>query len=89
MISVNMVDANLYEVVVEADSQTRHLVHMSSEYYRELCGMTVTHEFVLVQAFRFLLEHESNTAILPEFELSEINRYFPGFEADLKDRLAR
>ena len=89
MIGVNMVAANVYEVVVEGDTETRHRVHMSQEYYHSLCGASVTHEYVLVQAFRFLLEHEPNTAILAEFELSDIARYFPEFEAALKERLDR
>lgn len=88
MISVNMVDANVYEVVVEGDTETTHRVHMSQSYYRKLCGATVTHEYVLVQAFRFLLERESNTAILTEFDLPDIGRYFPEFEAEIADRLS-
>ena len=87
MISVNMVDANEYEVVVEAEQPTTHRVTMSAEYYRQLCGMTVTHEYVLVQAFRFLLEREPNTAILSRFDLRDINNYFPEFEQDIMQRL--
>ena len=89
MIAVNMVGANVYTVVVEGDQQTSHRVHMSQEFYRSLCGATVTHEYVLVQAFRFLLEQEPNTQILTEFDLTDISRYFPQFEAVLKDRLDR
>jgi hypothetical protein len=89
MIGVNMVDANVYEVVVEGGSQTVHRVHMSQEYYRELCGATVTHEYVLIQAFRYLLEREPNTSILREFDITDINRFFPEFEAVIKDRLDR
>jgi hypothetical protein len=89
MISVNMVDSNVYEVVVEGDKQTTHRVHMSQAYYRQLCGATVTHEFVLVQAFRFLLERESNTAILTEFDLTSVGRYFPEFEAEITNRIMR
>ncbi len=89
MISVNMVEANVYEVIVEGEEETSHRVHMSQEYYRELCGATITHEFVLISAFRFLLDKEPNTAILPEFDLKDINRYFPQFESEIKDRLNR
>lgn len=89
MISVNMVEANVYEVIVEGEEETSHRVHMSQEYYRELCGATITHEFVLISAFRFLLDKEPNTAILPEFDLQDINRYFPQFESEIKDRLNR
>lgn len=89
MISANMVDANVYEVVVEGDRETTHRVHMSQEYYRSLCGATITHEFVLISAFRFLLEREPNTAILAEFDVQDINHYFPEFEKEIKDRLNR
>lgn len=88
MISVNMVDANLYEVCVEGEQETVHRVYMSQEYYRSLCGATVTHEYVLVTAFRFLLEREPNSAILTEFDLTDVNRYFPEFEGEMKSRLS-
>ena len=84
-----MVDANEYEVVVQGETPTTHRVHMSQEYYRELCGATVTHEFVLMQAFPFLLEREPNTAILERFDLPDIGRYFPEFESELKRTLDR
>jgi hypothetical protein len=88
VISVSMVEPNQYEVVVDGDTQTRHRVGMTQEYYRSLCGGTVTHEWVIVQAFNFLLEREPNTAILQRFELKDIGRYFPEFETDIRDRLA-
>ena len=87
MISVSLIDANTYQVVVEKDVETTHVVRMSQEYYRELCGATVTHEWVIVQAFNFLLERESNTEILSEFDLHDINRYFPEFEDEMTSRL--
>ncbi len=89
MISVNMVEANVYEVFVEGEPDTTHRVHMSQAYYRELCRATVTHEYVLVTAFRFLLEREPNTAILASFDITDISRYFPEFEAEIKERLDR
>lgn len=88
MISVSMVDANIYDVRIEAETSTQHRVHMSQEYYRDLCGATVTHEWVLMQAFKFLLEREPNTAILAEFDLTVIREYFPEFEAEIKGVLA-
>ena len=89
MISVNMVDANIYEVIVEGEQETMHRVHMSQEYYRRLCGGTITHEFVLITAFRFLLDREPNTAILAEFDIQDINQYFPEFEQEIRQRLDR
>ena len=97
MISVTLVDTNTYEVVCsrgagdpgEAKQETVHRVRMSPETYRKLCGGAFTHEWLIVQAFQFLLERESNTEILEEFDLSTINRYFPEFEDEIARRLNR
>jgi hypothetical protein len=89
MISATLVDANTYEVVVGGATETTHRVRMSPDYYQKLCGRTVTHEWLLIQAFQFLLEREPNTAILTEFDLSMINRYFPEFEDEIAKRLGR
>ena len=100
MISVNMVAADVYEVVIgqrvgtelqqgeiAITQETEHRVHMSQAYYRKLCGATTTHEWVLLNAFQFLLEREPNTAILKSFDLPDIARYFPEFEAEMQHRL--
>ena len=89
MISASLVAANTYEVVVSGETETVHRVRMSPDYYRKLSGSTVTHEWVLIQAFQFLLEREPNTSILKEFDLTAINRYFPEFEDEMATRLGR
>lgn len=38
-------------------------------------------------AFAFLLEREPASSILGSFDLAAIGRYFPGWEADVRDRL--
>lgn len=87
MISVTMNALNSYEVVVEHPVETIHQVTLSPEYYQSLCGSKVTHEWLIIQAFKFLLEREPNTAILQRFDIAEISRYFPEFETELKRRL--
>ena len=89
MISASLIDTGTYEVVVDGDVETVHRVRMSQDYYKKLCGGTVTHEWVLINAFQFLLEREPNTAILKEFELPLIGRNFPEFEAAMAQRLNR
>ena len=79
MISASLVDANTYEVVVSGDVETTHRVRMSSDYYRKLSGAQFTHEWVLVQAFQFLLEREPASSILSRFALPVIERYFPEY----------
>ena len=87
MISATLVGDHTYEVVVQSAAETRHRVTLSPEYHAKLCGGTVTHEWVIVQAFRFLLEREPNTSILARFDLPDINVYFPEFEAEMAQRL--
>lgn len=89
MISATMVDANVWEVVVEKPVETVHRVSLTPEFHRRLCGGGMTQEWVIIQAFRFLLEREANTSILAEFDLEEIGRYFPEFETDMARRLSQ
>ena len=47
----------------------------------------VESEDVVRESFRFLLEREPSTSILPEFSLDEIGRYFPDYFQELPKRL--
>ena len=92
MISASLVDLYTYEVVVEggeAAVETTHRVRLEPDYYQKLCGGTITHEWLIIQSFKFLLEREPNTSILAEFDLRDINRYFPEFEEDIMARVGR
>lgn len=92
MISASLVDLYTYEVVVEggeAAAETTHRVRLEPDYYQKLCGGTITHEWLIIQSFKFLLEREPNTSILAEFDLRDINRYFPEFEEDIMARVGR
>jgi hypothetical protein len=46
-------------------------------------------EELLRMSFEFLLERESNTSILPSFDLPVIGRYFPEYEKQIGARLQR
>jgi hypothetical protein len=45
-------------------------------------------EDVVRESFRFLLEREPSTSILPEFSLDDISRYFPDYFQELPKRLS-
>ena len=89
MIQVTMTDANTYLVVVDGRGRepTRHRVSLSQEYYRHLSGGKVTHEWVIVQAFQFLLERRANVDIDRGFDVAVLGRDFDDFEADVARRL--
>jgi len=88
MITVTHVGTDLYRVMVQGQQPTTHEVTMSQADYRRLSGRRCTHEWVLVQAFRFLLEQEPNTAILARFAIMDIAQYYPDFEREMTVRLA-
>jgi hypothetical protein len=39
----------------------------------------------LAESFRFLLEREPNTSILPSFDLPLIGGYFPEYEQEIRN----
>ena len=88
MISVTMVEANVYEVVLGGQDRDKFRVLMSQEYYRELCGLTVTHEWLIIQAFTLLMDQEAWQDHLPdEFDLAELSNRYPQFDRLLKEKL--
>ena len=67
LISVNLVDSDVYEVIVSDRVETKlengrvkmrgesvYRVRMSQAQYREICGATTTHEWVLLNIFCLL-----------------------------------
>jgi hypothetical protein len=72
-------------VVTDATGSSTHMVTvMPSDVERYAPGRTP--EELLEQAFAFLLAREPKEAILPRFELPVIERYFPEFGEQMRDR---
>ena len=75
--------------VVEGQSETTHVVGVSEEDFSRYAGGSGAGAAELVKkSFEFLLENEPKESILRRFQLREISRYFPGFEKEIKRRLA-
>ena len=87
MISVNLVAINVYQVVLEGSEETFHRVTLDPEFHQTLCAGTNTQEWVLIQAFKFLLEHEPRGVIAEQFDLADLAHRYPGFVAEMQDRL--
>ena len=68
-----------YDVTV--DGASRHRVSVPARFGNDDV------ERVVRVSFEFLLEREPASAILPEFSLDVIGRYFPEYEAELPRRL--
>jgi hypothetical protein len=73
-------------VTVKAGVTTHHRVRVSKQDVERFAGGASV-EKLLQESFRFLLERESNTSILPSFDLPLIGRYFPEYDAEIKRRL--
>src|SRR4030095_4710387 len=63
--------------VREGDRETRHQVAVPDRLGEGLELRDDDLERVVWESFRFLLERERATAILAQFSLSDISRYFP------------
>ena len=74
--------------VKEADGQTEHEVTLGRGEYERLTGLTVRPEVLVEKTFEFLLAHEAKYAILRQFDLTVVARYFPEFETEVKRALS-
>jgi hypothetical protein len=88
-IAIESVDASHFRVrVIEAKSESTHLVTLDPKDYARLSGGTIAPETLIRESFAFLLEREPKESILSRFDLTVISRYFPEFEREIKKRLA-
>jgi len=73
---------------VQTPAGTSHDVSVPAGFAASLgCGHVAPEELVKA-SFEFLLEREPATAILRKFSLDVISQYFPGYPAEIRDRLA-
>ncbi len=78
-----------FHVTVEGDAHTEHNVTLTREYYEHLTSKACSPEELIRYSFEFLLEREGNTAILHEFDVVDINRYFPQYEQTIQQYFSK
>jgi hypothetical protein len=72
---------------VQTPAGTSHEVSVPAGFPASIgCDHVPPEELVRV-SFEFLLEREPATSILRKFSLDVINRYFPGYPAEISTRL--
>lgn len=71
-------------VTVTDRTRTTHVVRVSRAEHARYGGGEITD--LVRRSFEFLLERESNTQILREFDLSAIERYFPEYATVIHSR---
>src|SRR5919108_2555174 len=73
--------------VIESDgsgSKTNHKVTMNKDYYLAQTGGRIIPEEFVKKSFEFLLVRENKDSILQQFDITQINDYFPEFEKEIK-----
>lgn len=86
---VQLVDNTMAEHVYEVELLDGHTykVWFSENYYQKLTDVKIAPEELVKKSFEFLLEREGPESILSEFELSDIQHYFPEYEEQTKSML--
>ena len=76
-------DPMVFNVVVsDSAGSTKHRVTLTEASYQKLTGGKITPDECVEAAFKFLLERESKSDILPSFDINVINMSFPSFERE-------
>lgn len=86
-IAVTKLDDSTFEVTVQGGTPTTHVVSVAPDYAAKLTGGRVPVQQLVSRSFEFLLERESNTSILRQFDLPVIGRYFPEYERVIRAML--
>ena len=60
---------------------------MSQAQYREICGATTTHEWVLLNVFQYLIEEEQFAELPAMFDLQDLENKLPGFLSEIRRRI--
>ncbi len=79
-----------FDVVIDDGAgRTQHRITMSQETYGRILKGGQTPENCVKGAFLFLLDREPKEAILEQFDITVISRYFPEFEKELPEYMRR
>lgn len=70
-------------------NRTRHTVSLSEIYFDNLTHGKISKLELIEMSFKFLLEQEPASAILSEFDLEDIMRYYPEYDRIIRDNIAK
>lgn len=87
MVQVDAISSNTFRVTIDKGVTTTHEVHLSEDTADRLAPQGTDPRQIIEACIDFLLDHESNTSILRNFDVKDIGLYFPGYEEDVRKRL--
>lgn len=82
--SIKKRNNDVFEVTVADNITTTHEVTVTDQSLSDLADENVTKTQLLEFSFRFLLEREPNTSILPSFDITVISKYFPDYRNEVR-----
>ena len=59
-------------------------VTLGRDYWDQLTSRKLTPGQLVLDSFMFLLRREPKESIIKQFDLKDINKYFPGYEESMK-----
>lgn len=71
----------LFEVSIGSKD---YQVSLARDYWLKLTDGLQPPAQLVLDSFMFLLERETKEQIMPEFDLKDINKYFPEYESKIK-----
>ena len=78
-------DNNTFAVSIESSVNSNHIVTLYDDIYFEMTKGIKSKEELISFSFKFLLERENNTSILPNFNLETIQNYFPEYKNEIQN----
>ena len=86
--NLNETEPMVFSVAVsDSAGKTQHRVTLTEETYQKLTEGKVTPTACVEAAFRFLIEREAKSDILPSFDINIIHLYFANFEREFSNYL--
>ncbi len=83
-LSISQTSQDTYHVTVSGHTPTSHTVIVTESAHYQLTRNLTTKEELIKFSFGFLLNREPNTAILPSFEITLIEKYFKEFRDNVQ-----
>ena len=79
VLKITKIDKDTFEVVVQSSATTKHVVKVSDKVLTEFTFNHLSKEQFVKKSFLFLLKKESNTSIQGDFNIEEVENFFPEF----------
>ena len=78
-------DNNTFTVSIESSVNSNHIVTLNDDIHFKMTDGIKSKEELILFSFKFLLERENNISILSNFNLENIQNYFPEYKNEIQN----